>query len=79
MPSACWPGPGPGCEQWNISDAQIDSVEKAGKADEFLTLSSPVAGVVEEVAVHQGRHVAPGRPPGRHRRPVLGLGLGRVL
>jgi Cu(I)/Ag(I) efflux system membrane fusion protein len=46
--------------QWNISDAQIDSVEKAGKADEFLTLSSPVAGVVEEVVVHQGRHVAPG-------------------
>jgi Cu(I)/Ag(I) efflux system membrane fusion protein len=46
--------------QWNISDAQIDSVEKAGKADEYLQLSSPVTGIVEEVAVHQGRHVAVG-------------------
>jgi Cu(I)/Ag(I) efflux system membrane fusion protein len=46
--------------QWNISDAQIDSVEKAGKSDELLQLNSPVTGVVEDVAVHQGRHVAVG-------------------
>jgi membrane fusion protein, copper/silver efflux system len=47
-------------QQWNISDAQIDAVEKAGKADEYLTLNSPIDGVVEEVAVHQGRHIAVG-------------------
>jgi Cu(I)/Ag(I) efflux system membrane fusion protein len=46
--------------QWNISDAQIDAMERAGKADEYLTLESPFDGVVEDVAVHQGRHVAVG-------------------
>jgi membrane fusion protein, copper/silver efflux system len=47
-------------QQWNISDAQIDAVEKAGKAAEYLPLNSPFNGVVEEVGVHQGRHVAVG-------------------
>jgi len=47
-------------QQWNISDAQIDAIERAGKADEFLVLRSPFDGVVEEVPVHQGRHVAVG-------------------
>ena len=47
-------------QQWNISEAQIDAVEKAGKADQYLPLNSPFAGVVEEIAVHQGRHVAVG-------------------
>jgi membrane fusion protein, copper/silver efflux system len=47
-------------QQWNISDAQIDAIEKAGKADDYLPLNSPFDGVVEEVAVHQGRHVAAG-------------------
>jgi Cu(I)/Ag(I) efflux system membrane fusion protein len=46
--------------QWNISDTQIDAVEKAGKADEYLPLNSPFDGIVEEIAVHQGRHVAVG-------------------
>jgi membrane fusion protein, copper/silver efflux system len=46
--------------QWNISDAQIDSIGKAGNADEYLQLNSPVAGIVEDVAVRQGRHVAVG-------------------
>ncbi len=47
-------------QQWNISDSQIDAVEKAGAAEQYLPLTSPVNGVVEEVAVHQGRHVAVG-------------------
>jgi Cu(I)/Ag(I) efflux system membrane fusion protein len=47
-------------QQWNISDAQIDSVAKAGAAEQYLPLNSPFDGVVEEVAVHQGRHVAVG-------------------
>jgi Cu(I)/Ag(I) efflux system membrane fusion protein len=46
--------------QWNISDAQIDSLRTATTAPEYLQLTSPVDGVVEEVAVHQGRHVAVG-------------------
>jgi Cu(I)/Ag(I) efflux system membrane fusion protein len=46
--------------QWNISDAQIDALEKSGHAEEYLPLNSPVDGIVEEVAVHQGRHVAVG-------------------
>jgi Cu(I)/Ag(I) efflux system membrane fusion protein len=47
-------------QQWNISDAQIDAIEKGGAVGQFLPLNSPVTGVVEEVAVHQGRHVAVG-------------------
>jgi Cu(I)/Ag(I) efflux system membrane fusion protein len=47
-------------EQWNISEAQIDAVEKTGKAAEYLPLESPVTGIVEEVGVHQGRHVSVG-------------------
>jgi membrane fusion protein, copper/silver efflux system len=47
-------------QQWNISDSQIDGIEKAGKADEYLQLNSPVRGIVEDVVVHQGRHVAVG-------------------
>jgi membrane fusion protein, copper/silver efflux system len=46
--------------QWNISSDQIDAIEKTGKADEYLPLNSPFDGTVEEVAVHQGRHVAVG-------------------
>jgi membrane fusion protein, copper/silver efflux system len=47
-------------QQWNISPAQIDAVEKTRVAEQFLPLTSPVNGIVEEVAVHQGRHVAVG-------------------
>ena len=47
-------------QQWNISDAQIDELEKAGAAKKFLPLNSPVDGIVEEVNVHQGRRVSAG-------------------
>jgi membrane fusion protein, copper/silver efflux system len=47
-------------QQWDISDAQIDALEKAGVAGQYVPLNSPFNGVVEEVAVHQGRHVAVG-------------------
>ncbi|HEX3728635.1 MAG TPA: efflux RND transporter periplasmic adaptor subunit, partial [Opitutaceae bacterium] len=47
-------------EQWNISPEQVAAVERNGKADEFLALTSPVTGLVEEVGVHQGRHVSVG-------------------
>ena len=45
---------------WNISADQVASLERNGKADEFLPLASPVTGIVEGVMVHQGRHVAVG-------------------
>jgi Cu(I)/Ag(I) efflux system membrane fusion protein len=45
---------------WNISDEQVDALEKSGKAPEYLDLTSPVDGIVAEVAVHQGRHVSVG-------------------
>jgi membrane fusion protein, copper/silver efflux system len=47
-------------QQWNISDAQVDAMAKAGAAEQYLPLNSPVSGVVEDIAVHQGRHVAVG-------------------
>jgi RND family efflux transporter MFP subunit len=47
-------------QQWNISDEQINALEKTGKPPEFLQLISPVTGTVEEIGVHQGRHVAVG-------------------
>jgi Cu(I)/Ag(I) efflux system membrane fusion protein len=47
-------------EQWNISVDQIAALERNGKADEFLPLTSPVTGVVEAIGVHQGQHVGIG-------------------
>jgi len=47
-------------QQWNISEAQIDAIERTGAAEQYLSLNSPVNGVVEAVSVHQGRHVAVG-------------------
>jgi Cu(I)/Ag(I) efflux system membrane fusion protein len=45
---------------WNISEDQVAALERSGKADEFLPLTSPVTGIVEGVVVHQGGHVAVG-------------------
>ncbi len=47
-------------EQWNITAEQISAIERKRKADEFLELTSPVTGLVEEIGVHQGRHVTVG-------------------
>jgi len=46
--------------QWNISEDQIAAIEKAGAAEQYLPLASPVNGIVEDVPVHQGRHVSIG-------------------
>jgi Cu(I)/Ag(I) efflux system membrane fusion protein len=46
--------------QWNISDAQIDEIERTGAPAEYLPLQSPFDGIVKEVAVHQGSRVAAG-------------------
>jgi len=47
-------------EQWNIAPEQIDELEKTGRDSQYLPLNSPISGVVESVAVHQGRHVSVG-------------------
>lgn len=45
---------------WNINDAQIEELEKTRKAQEHLTLYSPFKGVVQDLAVDQGRRVMMG-------------------
>ena len=45
---------------WNISDDQIAELEKTRKPTEMLTLRSPFKGVVQDIAVDQGRRVMTG-------------------
>lgn len=47
-------------QQWGVADAEIDALEKAGRADPYLRLNAPVNGVVEELTVRQGSRVAVG-------------------
>jgi Cu(I)/Ag(I) efflux system membrane fusion protein len=42
---------------WNITDDQIAELEKNRKPTETLTLRSPFKGVVQDIAVDQGRRV----------------------
>jgi membrane fusion protein, copper/silver efflux system len=45
---------------WNISDAAIDEIAKTRQPREYLTLSSPFRGVVQDIGVDQGRKVMNG-------------------
>jgi len=45
---------------WNISDDQIAELEKTRQPQELLTLHSPFKGVVQDLAVDQGRRVMVG-------------------
>lgn len=45
---------------WNINEAQITELESTRKPRETLTLFSPFKGVVQDLAVDQGRRVAVG-------------------
>ena len=45
---------------WDLSPAQVQAVEKAGKADGRLTIPAPTSGVVLEKNVVEGARVAPG-------------------
>jgi membrane fusion protein, copper/silver efflux system len=47
--------------QWNLTDQQIDEIEKNRTASEFLTLVSPFRGIVEDVTVDQGEKFSPGQ------------------
>jgi len=45
---------------WNISEDQIAELEKTRKPQELLTLHSPFKGIVQDLAVDQGRRVMAG-------------------
>jgi RND family efflux transporter MFP subunit len=47
--------------QWNLTDQQIDELEKSRITSEYLTLVSPFKGVVEEVPVDQGARFSMGQ------------------
>ena len=45
---------------WNVTDAQIDDLQKTRKPQENLTLLSPFRGIVQSVPVDQGKGVKVG-------------------
>ena len=48
--------------QWNVSDEEINALEQSRLVKQYLTLVSPVNGVVEALPIRQGRRVAVGDP-----------------
>ncbi len=47
---------------WDVTDAQIESIEKTGRAERDVTLYSPASGFVTEKDVLAGQRVTPGDP-----------------
>ena len=47
--------------QWNLTDQQIEEIEKSRTSSEFLTLVSPFRGIVEDVPVDQGERFSTGQ------------------
>jgi membrane fusion protein, copper/silver efflux system len=47
--------------QWNLTDPQIEELDKNRVASEFLTLLSPFRGVVEDVPTDQGARFSTGQ------------------
>ena len=47
---------------WDVSDAQIESLERSGTAEKFVTLYSPASGFVSEKSVLPGQKIMPGEP-----------------
>lgn len=47
---------------WDISDEQIDRLEKTGQVEKMLTLYAPANGFVIEKAVLAGQKIMPGEP-----------------
>ena len=46
--------------QWDVPDEEIAALESSRKAKQYLTLVSPVDGIVESIAVRQGQRVSTG-------------------
>jgi RND family efflux transporter MFP subunit len=47
-------------ELWDISDEQVEQLEKSGKVEKFLTLYAPASGWVTEKDVLAGQKIMPG-------------------
>jgi len=47
--------------QWNLTDQQIDELEKSRTSSEYMTLVSPFKGVVEDVPADQGARFSMGQ------------------
>jgi len=45
---------------WDITDAQIEQIERTGEVTKTMTLTSPVRGIVLEKVVLEGQRVTPG-------------------
>jgi RND family efflux transporter MFP subunit len=45
---------------WNITDAQIQELEKDRKPNVYITLSAPVRGLVQNIEINQGQKVMSG-------------------
>jgi RND family efflux transporter MFP subunit len=46
--------------QWNVPDEEIAALETSRRAKQYLTLVSPVDGIVQSIAVRQGQRVSAG-------------------
>ncbi|MGG2324835.1 efflux RND transporter periplasmic adaptor subunit, partial [Salmonella enterica] len=44
---------------WDVPEATIERLEKTGKPQESLTMSSPISGTVLEKKVFEGQYVMP--------------------
>jgi RND family efflux transporter MFP subunit len=49
-------------EYWDISSAQIEELERTRQVQKYLTLSSPVNGIIIKRSITQGMMVQPGMP-----------------
>lgn len=49
-------------ELWDISDDQLERLEKTGKVEKYLTLYAPASGWVTERMVLAGQKIMPGEP-----------------
>ena len=49
-------------EYWDIGPAQIEALESTRKVDKYLTLTSPVNGIIVKRYINQGMMVQPGMP-----------------
>lgn len=45
---------------WNLTDQQIEELQRTRQAQVYITLYAPVRGLVQNVQVNQGRKVMPG-------------------
>ena len=62
MPAACSQASRKRLEYWDIGPAQIPELESTRQVKKYLTLSSPVNGIIIKRNISQGMMVQPGMP-----------------